>query len=247
MISLNAPGAGEPVSGRIAGKDHPAPGWKYDTGPEYFFPRELGPGLAARVPVFGKRGRFDGIHGIAMAREKRGHRGFGVHNWVSMDRSQAMALGTHPTFQPVSGQIPLRGGVVRGAGIEPARDCSHRILSPGRLPVPPPSHLISVSPFCRRPRLTLPPSPSASSGQAHSARGDPEEDALQPPSERDLCKGEGVFKNHILSRAWTGPPLTLPSPREGRGILVFRRTGKHRVMQRSPSEKWEYLRRKFKT
>ena len=38
---------------------------------------------------------------------------------------------------PCQGVPPRR--VVRGAGIEPARGCPHRILSPGRLPVPPPS------------------------------------------------------------------------------------------------------------
>ena len=33
--------------------------------------------------------------------------------------------------------------LVRGAGIEPARGYPHRILSPGRLPVPPPSLAMS--------------------------------------------------------------------------------------------------------
>ena len=42
-------------------------------------------------------------------------------------------------------KLALREGV-RGAGIEPARGFPHRILSPGRLPIPPPSLAFSVSP-----------------------------------------------------------------------------------------------------
>ena len=35
------------------------------------------------------------------------------------------------------GKIPL---MVPETGVEPARDCSHGILSPGRLPIPPLRH-----------------------------------------------------------------------------------------------------------
>ena len=37
--------------------------------------------------------------------------------------------------------------MVPRAGVEPARDCSHRILSPGCLPVPPPRQVKKCSHF----------------------------------------------------------------------------------------------------
>ena len=48
-------------------------------------------------------------------------------------------------MSPTSYQAAPPRDMVPEAGIEPVRDCSHGILSPGRLPIPPFRHVYPTS------------------------------------------------------------------------------------------------------
>ncbi len=50
-------------------------------------------------------------------------------------------------MSPTSYQAALPRDMVPEAGIEPVRDCSHGILSPGRLPIPPFRHVLRLRCF----------------------------------------------------------------------------------------------------
>ena len=47
-----------------------------------------------------------------------------------------------PGYEPDELPTALPRDMVPETGVEPARDCSHGILSPGRLPIPPLRHLV---------------------------------------------------------------------------------------------------------
>ena len=82
----------------------------------------------------------EGIAGFARLR--------GKHSRLGQARTPQIATGNLRStvrFQTCTDQKKTTNGevgcflLVGEEGIEPSRDCSHRILSPARLPIPPPA------------------------------------------------------------------------------------------------------------